>query len=442
MLIRDRIRELRRVPASQLRPNPKNWRTHPSAQRNALKALLAELGYCDALLARELADGTLELIDGHLRAETTPDQEVPVLIVDVTAEEADKLLLTLDPLAGLAQANVDQLTALLASVDTESEAVQALLTELAAGEVTRFPPPEKFLGLTDPDAIPEPPDQPTTRRGDLWLLGRHRLLCGDSSRAEDVDRLVNGSQIDLLFTDPPYNVRVEPRSNNAIAAGLSSFQGPQHHQALDLSRHPDKAKATRKKLRAKDRPLENDFLSDEQFQQKLHAWFGNAARVLKPGGTFYAFGGYANLANYPPVLQACGLYFSQGIVWNKLHPVLVRKDFMGCFELIFYGWRQGAGHQFYGPPNALDLWEVKKINPQNMIHLTEKPVELAARALDYSSQPGDTVLDLFGGSGSTLIAAEQAGRRALLMELDALYCDVLVTRFEQFTGKKAERVAA
>jgi hypothetical protein len=144
------------------------------------------------LLARELPDGGLQLIDGHLRAETTPDQEVPVLILDVTAEEADKLLVTLDPLASLAEANLDQLTALLASVDTDSEAVQNLLKELAAGELTRFPAPEKFVGLTDPDAIPEPPDQPTTRRGDLWLLGRHRVLCGDSSQPQDVDRLVGG----------------------------------------------------------------------------------------------------------------------------------------------------------------------------------------------------------------------------------------------------------
>ncbi len=192
MFIRDRIRELRRVRASQLRPNPKNWRSHPSAQRDALQGLLAELGYCDALVARELADGALELIDGHLRAETTPDQEVPVLVLDVTAEEADKLLLTLDPLAGLAEANLDQLTALLASVDTESEAVQALLADLAAGDVTRFPHPEKTPGLTDPDAIPEPPDEAITRRGDLWLLGRHRVLCGDSSKPEEVDTLVDG----------------------------------------------------------------------------------------------------------------------------------------------------------------------------------------------------------------------------------------------------------
>jgi DNA modification methylase len=113
---------------------------------------------------------------------------------------------------------------------------------------------------------------------------------------------------------------------------------------------------------------------------------------------------------------------------------------MGSFELAFYGWREGAAHRFFGPNNAQDLWHVKKVNPQSMIHLTEKPVELATRAMEYSSKLGENVLDLFGGSGSTLIAAEQTGRKAYLMELDPLYCDVIVARYEQFTGKKAERV--
>ena len=113
---------------------------------------------------------------------------------------------------------------------------------------------------------------------------------------------------------------------------------------------------------------------------------------------------------------------------------------MGCFELAFYGWKEGAAHKFFGPNNALDLWSVKKVNPQNMVHLTEKPVELAVRAMQFSSLPGENVLDLFGGSGSTLVAAEQSGRNAFLMELDQLYADVIVQRFEKFTGKKAERI--
>jgi DNA modification methylase len=122
--------------------------------------------------------------------------------------------------------------------------------------------------------------------------------------------------------------------------------------------------------------------------------------------------------------------------------VLTRKDFMGNHEWAFYGWREGAAHRFFGPKNAVDVWSIKKVNPQSMQHLTEKPVELALRSLQYSSRPGEHVLDLFGGSGSTLIAAEQAGRRAFVMEIDALYCDVIVERWQRFTGKKAKRHGA
>ena len=297
-------------------------------------------------------------------------------------------------------------------------------------------------GLTDPDSVPEPPDEAITQPGDLWILGDHRLLCADSSKAADVDRLLDGQLIHLVNADPPYNVKVEPRSNNAIAAGLSSFEGAKHHQKLDVERHPEKAKPTQKKLRAKDRPLANDFVSDEEFDRLLDAWFGNAARVLEPGRAFYIWGGYANCANYPPFLKKHGLYFSQAIIWDKQHPVLTRKDYMGAHEWCFYGWREGAAHQFFGPNNATDLWAVKKVNPQSMIHLTEKPVELAVQAMQYSSRTGENVLDLFGGSGSTLMAAEQTGRKAFLMELDSLYCDVIVQRWEDFTGRKAERIAA
>ncbi|GMV72809.1 MAG: hypothetical protein AMXMBFR77_26460 [Phycisphaerales bacterium] len=295
-------------------------------------------------------------------------------------------------------------------------------------------------GLTDPDAVPEPPDEPVTKPGDLWVLGDHHLLCGDSASAEDVDRLLGGEGIQLVNTDPPYNVKVEPRSNNAIAAGLSSFSKAKqtHHQKMDLARHPEKSKPTGK-MRAKDRPLENDFVSDEEFERLLLAWFGNMARVLAPGRGFYIWGGYANCANYPPALKASGLYFSQALIWDKQHPVLTRKDFMGAHEWCFYGWKEGAAHVFLGPNNATDLWRVKKVNPNAMVHLTEKPVELAVRAMQYSSRPGENVLDLFGGSGSTLMAAEQTGRRAFLMEIDPAYCDVIVQRWEAFSGKKATR---
>jgi len=368
----------------------------------------------------------LEYVPVHVATELTPAQIKAYRLADnksASIAEWDMELLPLE-LEGLKEMEFD-----LGLLGFSPEELAEILS------------PPAVEGLTDPDEVPEPPDEATTQPGDLWILGNHRLLCGDSSKTADVDRLLDGAAIDLVNTDPPYNVRVEPRSNNAIAAGLSSFQAA-HHQALDLARHPEKAIPTDRKLRPKDRPLANDFVSDDEFDRLLDAWFGNIARILAPGRAFYLWGGYANCGNYPPVLKAHGLYFSQAVIWVKEHPVLTRKDFMGNHEWCFYGWREGAAHQFFGPANAVDVWPIKKINPQSMIHLTEKPVELAVRAIQYSSRPGENVLDLFGGSGSTLIAAEQTGRRAYLMELDALYCDVIVQRWEKFTGQKAQCLQA
>ncbi|MCL2646866.1 MAG: DNA modification methylase [Phycisphaerales bacterium] len=300
---------------------------------------------------------------------------------------------------------------------------QEELSQIMSGDVQQ--------GLTDPDDVPAPPDEAITKPGDLWILGDHRLLCGDSSKSEDVDRLLDGQPIHLCHTDPPYNICLEPRSNNAIAAGLSSVEATRR-QKLDAEAEPAK-----KKLRAKDRPLANNFISDEAFDEMLDAWFGNIARVLLPGHSFFMWGSYSNLGSYPPLLKKHGLHFAQAIVWDKQHPVLNRKDFMRAYELAFYGWREGAAHRFFGPNNATDLWHVKKVSPHAMIHLTEKPVELAVRAMQYSSLAGENVLDLFGGSGSTLIAAEQTGRRAFLMEIDPLYVDLIVDRYQRFSGKPA-----
>ena len=236
-----------------------------------------------------------------------------------------------------------------------------------------------------------------------------------------------------------HHVKVAPRSNNAVAAAAASgeYMG---QQGMDAAIRGG-THATHDKLRPKDRPLANDFLSDEDFAALLKAWFGNIKRVLDPGRSFYIWGGYTNIWNYPHALKESELYFSQMVIWVKEHPVLTRKDFMGNHEWCFYGWSEGAAH-YFSPEihNATDVWSIKKVNPQSMVHLTEKPVELAVRAMTYSSRPGENVLDLFGGSGSTLIAAEKTGRHAFLMELDALYCDVIVKRWEEFTGKKAERV--
>ena len=385
------------------------------------------------------------------------DEHGIIIVGDTRYKAAVKLALTevpvhvatgLSPAQAKAYRLADNKTAQLATwkedfliqelLDLERLEFNLDLTGFSAAELAQLTAADAQDGHTDPDDIPAAPDAAITQPGDLWLLGNHRLLCGDSANAADVDRLLDGAPIHLVNADPPYNVKVEPRSNNAIAAGLSSFSAT-NHQKLDVSRHPAKGKATHKKLRAKDRPLANDFLSEGDFNKLLDAWFGNLARALLPGRSFYLWGGYGNCGNYPPVLKACGMYFSQAIIWVKEHPVLTRKDFMGNHEWCFYGWKEGAAHRFFGPNNAVDVWPIKKINPQSMVHLTEKPVQLAARAMEYSSLPQENVLDLFGGSGSTLIAAEQTGRHAFLMEIDPLYCDVIVERWQNFTGRKATR---
>jgi len=429
--------ELRDI--DSVRPYESNPRLNDQAVAAVAKSL-REFGFRQPIVVDP--DGVI--VVGHTRwkaAKKLGLEKVPVHVAkDLSPEQAKAYRLADNQTATLAEWNYELLP--LELKDLASAEFDLELLGFDEEALAGLLDPGVREGLTDPDAVPEPPDEATTQPGDLWVLGDHRLLCGDAGNTEDVDRLLDGEPVHLVNTDPPYNVKVGPRSSTAIAAGQSSYPDlsrKMHHQGFDVARGvTDPAKA-RKKMRAKDRPLENDFLSAEDFDRLLLAWFGQMARVLVPGGAFYIWGGYANLGNYPPALAETGLYFSQAIVWDKQHPVLTRKDFMGAHEWCFYGWREGAGHHFYGPNNATDLWHVKKVNPQAMVHLTEKPVELAVRAIQYSSKPGEHVLDLFGGSGSTLIAAEQTGRRAYLMEMDPLYADVIVQRWEQFTGRKAER---
>lgn len=423
---------------SEIKPYEKNPRRNDDAVA-AVAASLKEFGFRQPIVV----DGNDVIVVGHTRwkaAQALGLEKIPVHVAtDLTDAQLRAYRIADNQTATLAEWDFDLLPIELSALKELDFNIDLLGFD--ADDMARIFRSDIAEGLVDPDGIPLPPDAATTQPGDLWQLGNHRLLCGDSSSEADVDRLLDGAEIHLVNTDPPYNVKVEPRSNNAIAAGLSSFQGTTNHQSLDLARHPEKAKPTRRKLRAKDRPLANDFVTDAHFDQLLEAWFGNMSRVLAPGRGFYIWGGYANCGNYPPVLKAKQLYFSQAIIWVKEHPVLTRKDFMGNHEWCFYGWKEGAAHVFIGPNNAVDVWSVKKINPQSMVHLTEKPVELAVRAMQYSSRPGENVLDLFGGSGSTLIAAEQTNRRAYLMELDPLYCDVIVERWQKFTGRRAERTS-
>lgn len=472
----------------ELTDNPSNWREHEPAQIDALNAILDEVGWAGAALYNER---TKHLIDGHCRKKIPDhllvDGKMPVLIGDWSEEEEKKILATFDPIGSMASANKDALGKLLFDFQTDNPALRAMLESLAnQNGIDLFAEGGEGGGLTDPDSIPAPPDKPITQRGDRWILGDHVLLCGDSSNEADVERLLKEQTIQLVVTDPPYNVAAESRTNNAIAAGNSSFPS---------------ANGKSTKMRAKDRSIANDSMTDVEYDRVLLSWFKSIARVLDPGRAFYIWGGYANCKNYPGALEQSGLYFSQAIIWIKDWPVMNRKDFMGNHEWCFYGWREGKAHYFTPDiknardtweisrhrqknkepdPKAIDVsagailslgkghevfltghipdktrrievadqpiiiqtgpsdvWRVKKVNPQQMVHLTEKPVELAIRAMKYSSMPGENVLDLFGGSGSTLIAAEMTGRKAFLMELDEAYCDVIRQRWEQFTGAKA-----
>ena len=433
---------VKRVPVDSLHADPGNVNRHPERNLDAIRSSIETFGQVEPLVVQA---GTGRVIGGNGRLEVfrrAGITEVDVVEIEITDERARALGVALNRTAELAERDEDALAQLLKSLPSDLQAaagfdaseIESLLQSIGELKVQEF-------------EAPAPPDEPVTRRGDLIILGNHRLMCGDSSRPEDLDRLLDGQPIQLVNTDPPYNVKVEPRSNNAIVANLRlSALGEKidadryDQQRADLNRSPRMIRATHRKLRAKDRQLVNDFVSDDEFDALLNAWFGNIARVLRPGGTFYIWGGYANCVNYPPALKRHGLYFSQIIIWHKMHPVLKRKDFLCDHEWCFYGWREGAGHSFYGPCNVPDVWQVKKISPQSMIHLTEKPVELAARAIVYSSKEGENVLDLFGGSGSTLMAAEQTGRRAFVMEIDPLYCDVICERFQKATGVAPERL--
>ncbi|PTY02747.1 chromosome partitioning protein ParB [Verrucomicrobia bacterium LW23] len=431
------------VPTGDLKPNPRNPNKHPEGQIALLVKAIRYFGWRHTILVSRRSG---LIVAGHgrlLAAQSLGVSLVPVDFQDFASDADEMAVLVGDNrLAELAETDDDEIAAILKELDGQ---IDLDLTGFDASEVEKLLPPED--NVTD-SPVPALPDEAFTRPGDIYVLGNHRLMCGDSSKPDQLDQLLAGSRIQMVNTDPPYNVKVEPRSNNAIAAGMctdSPLMSPNakkamHHQQLDVERHPEKAKATHKKLRAKDRPLANDFVSVEEFDRLLRAWFGNIARVLEPGRCFYIWGGYANLVNYPSALAEKELYFSQAIIWDKEHPVLTRKDFMGAFEIAFYGWREGAAHQYFGPNNATDLWHVKKVNPQSMVHLTEKPVELAVRAMGYSSRPGESVMDLFGGSGSSLIGAEQCGRKAFLMELDPLYCDVIVTRWIQLGEGRTAKV--
>lgn len=408
MQIRDRIKELRRVPASQLRPSPRNWRTHPKSQQDALRGVLAEIGYADALLARELPDAALELIDGHLRAETTPDSIVPVLILDVTQEEADKILATLDPLAALAEADKGKLEDLLKSVHTDSPALLDMLKGLAVGNGIGPALPTPGGGGDDFDATPDEAGPCRVQKGDLWVIGgKHRLLCGDSTKAEDVGRLMAGEKAALIWSDPPYGVN--------------------HSGGTKDPRQED--------YRSGDK-LQNDNLSPEALREMLVAAYSLPAVV--PGATAYAAAPAGPLlAVFMVSLAEAGYPYRGHVVWVKNAMVFGRSLYHYRHEPILYGWREDGPHYEDGDRTLTSVFEVDR-QGVNSEHPTMKPLALVQPMVAHSSKSGDIVYDPFLGSGTTLIAAHRLNRRCYGLEIEPKYCEVILKRAEA-EGLTAEK---
>ena len=255
------------------------------------------------------------------------------------------------------------------------------------------------------DDVPEVNEEaePICGMGDIWQLGKNRLMCGDSTNEKTIMYLMDGAKADMVFTDPPYNVDYEGKTIERLT-------------------------------------IQNDNKSSREFYSFLYDVFENLARVIKDGGSVYVCHAHMESINFMASFQAAGFYLSQMLIWNKSSMCIGRSDYQWKHEPIMYGWKLGAGHYFTKDRKQTTVWDFEK-PARNGEHPTMKPVELCAKAINNSSRKDELVLDVFGGSGSTLIACEQLGRRCYMMELDPKYCDVIIKRWENLTGEKAVKIA-
>ena len=426
---RDRIKGLRSVHASDLIPHPMNWRRHPESQREALRGVLSEVGIVDVPICRELPDGRLQLLDGHLRQELLGDAEISVLVIDIANDaEAAKVLATLDPIAAMAEASTKDLDQILRMVDTGSAAVQEMLAELA-DSAGLYHDEKKEVEEDDP---PEPPVEPITKPGDLWLLGDHRLLCGDSTKAEDVERLMAGAKADLCFTSPPYGQQRDYTEEGK--AKVADWDGLMRGVFGNLP------------MADAGQVLVNLGLIHRDGEW-IPYWDGWIAWMREQG--WNRFGWYVWDKGHPMPGSSNGRLLPQHefVFHFCATPVepqpTIEKQGSGKRATWFGARRKDGTHNKqerqieasgYRVSGSVVCVYPEEDRQEDSTHPAVFPVRLAGEFL--SMWPG-AVYEPFCGSGTTLIAAEQLGRKCYGMEISPAYCDVIVKRWETLTGSKA-----
>lgn len=399
-------------PVDRLQPYERNARTHSPEQVAQIAASIVEFGFTNPILV----DSNDGIIAGHGRLTAAQElglRTVPVVVLDHLSDRQRKAYILADnQLALNAGWDTDLLRGELqdlAEQDFDLSLIGFSDDELAdlLPEVEELAPED-----ADADAVPEAPEEPITKPGDVWLLGKHRVMCGDSTSLDEVERLMAGAKADMVFTDPPYNI---------------GFGGTMSDTSVNGVRVPHKPANTKYEGIHNDSKTRTDF----------HDFMLSVLSIIQA----YCLGGYyicfssSTLDELLIPLAETGLGWKSIIIWNKNQSPMGGGHFRRKYEPIAYGYFE---NRFYGRDYAEDdVWDVDRTR-KNDLHPTMKPVELIERAIGYSSKKGQLVLDLFGGSGSTLIACEKTGRQARLMELDPVYCDVIVKRWQQFTGKTAK----
>lgn len=397
-------------PVADLIPYARNSRTHNEEQISQIMASIKEFGFTNPILIG--SDNVI--IAGHgrlLAAQRLGLTEVPVICLPDLTETQRKALVIADNKIALNAGWDEEMLALEMKELEESDFNLDILgfSEDELKELENFGE-SQTEAKSEEDEIPEAPAEPITKRGDVWILGEHRLMCGDITMFDDVRKLMRGDCAAMIFTDPPYNVNYGSTMKDSIRYHAGTLGG---------------------------RKIMNDNLGDG-FPQFLTDSLSNLLMFCQ--GAAYVCMSSSELHTLYSAFIAAGGKWSTFIIWAKNTFTLGRADYQRQYEPILYGWNADKPHYWCGDRDQSDVWEYNK-PVKNDLHPTMKPVELVERAVLNSSKSGDIVLDGFGGSGSTLIACEKNNRKARLMELDPKFCDVIVKRWEEYTGRKAELLA-